>query len=101
METEGQSSAQLKVRLERLESITSSLERELSWRNVAKSQGIWKSKRCSHAVTGTCDAWHINEPDKLGIPSEAVIETEGRKRVSVTKFPELCIVCPLYEPLRS
>ncbi|BBD73899.1 hypothetical protein HS1genome_2288 [Sulfodiicoccus acidiphilus] len=90
-----------KATLEKLESMVLQLERELSWRAVAKSQGLWKSRRCKHVNSGICGAWHVSEPEKLGVPQDAVEITDGAKRVSVIKFPDLCIACPLYEPRRE
>ncbi|MDT7875564.1 MAG: hypothetical protein RXQ80_03955 [Sulfolobaceae archaeon] len=70
-----------------------------SWLNIAKSQGLWKSRTCKHVINDACVAWSIAEPEKVGIPSDAVVVTEnGSKKVVVTKFFEICITCPLYEP---
>ncbi|WP_338599647.1 hypothetical protein V6M85_10340 [Sulfolobus tengchongensis] len=82
--------------------IIDNLTRNLTWINVAKSQGIWKSKTCKHVLNFACQAWNISDENKLGIPNEAIIiNDDGTKRVVVSKFPEICIVCPLYEARRS
>lgn len=84
---------------EKIKSEIDKLHTLTSWLAIAKSQGIWKSKTCRHIVNDTCSAWSINEPEKLGIPQDAVLAIEnGTKKVVVAKFPELCITCPLYEP---
>lgn len=78
------------------------LARGLAWLNIAKSQGMWKSRTCRHMENDACSAWNVNEPEKLGIPADAVtLEQNGSKRISVLKFPELCISCPLYEAKRA
>ncbi len=83
---------------EKIEEIT----KGLAWLNIAKSQGMWKAKTCRHMENNACSAWNVNEPEKLGIPADAVtLEQNGVKRVSVARFPELCISCPLYEAKRS
>ncbi|MDT7861216.1 MAG: hypothetical protein RRA45_03220 [Saccharolobus sp.] len=82
--------------------ILSNLSKMLNWINVAKSQAIWKSKTCKHSVNFTCQAWNISDEEKLGIPSEAiVINQDGTKKVIVSKFPDICMICPLYEARRS
>lgn len=84
---------------EKIKSEIDKLHTLTSWLAIAKSQGIWKSKTCRHVVNDTCSAWLISEPEKLGIPQDAVfVADNGSKKVVVSKFPELCIVCPLYEP---
>ena len=75
-----------------------SLERSLSWLNVVRAQAVWKSKSCRHSVNGICEAWHVTDPEKIGIPGDAVVQTEGPyKKISLMKFPEICATCPLYE----
>ena len=84
---------------EKIKSEIDKLHTLASWLAIAKSQGIWKSKTCRYVVNDTCSAWSISEPEKLGIPQDAVIVTENNsKKVVISKFPELCITCPLYEP---
>ncbi|BFH74432.1 hypothetical protein SJAV_23760 [Sulfurisphaera javensis] len=84
---------------EKIKSEIDKLHTLTSWLVIAKSQGIWKSKTCRHVINDSCSAWSISEPEKLGIPQDAVFVTEnGSKKVVVAKFPELCITCPLYEP---
>ncbi|QGA55070.1 hypothetical protein GFS03_11035 [Sulfolobus sp. E5-1-F] len=78
------------------------IARTLNWINIAKSQSIWKSKTCKHAINFVCQAWNISDENKLGIPSDViVVNNDGTKRVVVSKFSEICIACPLYEPRRS
>ena len=85
--------------LEKIKSEIGKLYTLTSWLAIAKSQGIWKSKTCRYVVNDACSAWNISEPEKLGIPQDAIFVAEnGSKKVNVAKFPELCIVCPLYEP---
>ena len=74
------------------------IERSLAWLNVMRAQAVWKSRTCRHSVNGVCEAWHITEPEKIGIPADAVIPADGQyKKVNLTKFPEICASCPLYE----
>ncbi len=75
-----------------------SIERAIAWLNVVKAQAIWKSKTCRHSSNGVCEAWHIAEPEKIGIPPNAVVQAEGPyKKVNLAVFPEICASCPLYE----
>ncbi|AAK40463.1 hypothetical protein SULI_05515 [Saccharolobus solfataricus] len=86
----------------KLYALVDNITRTLNWINIAKSQGIWKSKTCKHAINFVCQAWNISDESKLGIPSDViVINDDGTKRVVVSKFSEICIVCPLYEARRS
>jgi hypothetical protein len=74
------------------------LERALSWLNVERSQAVWKSRTCRYANNGICDAWNVSDPERVGVPKDAVIAVEGPfKKVDLQKFPEICAVCPLYE----
>jgi hypothetical protein len=74
------------------------LEKSVSWLTVVRSQAIWKSKTCRYANNGVCDAWNVSEPDKVGVPNDAVVAVDGPyKKVNLNKFPEICAVCPLYE----
>ncbi|MGC9106023.1 MAG: hypothetical protein ACP5HQ_06340 [Thermoprotei archaeon] len=74
------------------------LEKSVSWLTVVRSQAIWKSKTCRYANNGICDAWNVSEPDKVGVPNDAVVAVDGPyKKVNLNKFPEICAVCPLYE----
>jgi hypothetical protein len=85
----------VKSQLDRLFTIT-------SWLNIARSQGLWKAKTCRHVFNDTCNAWSISEPEKLGIPQDAIVVLEnGSKKVVVAKFSDICITCPLYEPKRT
>ncbi|AWR94658.1 hypothetical protein [Acidianus brierleyi] len=78
------------------------ISKSLSWLKIAESQGVWKSKTCKHVSNDTCNAWNISDPEKLGIPVDVIIfNQDGSKKVSVNKFPGLCITCPLYEPKRA
>ncbi|MEM0362622.1 MAG: hypothetical protein QXH75_02260 [Sulfolobaceae archaeon] len=80
----------------------SNLARSLAWLNISKSQGVWKSKTCKHSVNFVCQAWNISDEEKLGIPSDFIsVNQDGSKKVIVSKFPEICISCPLYEARRS
>ncbi|MCY0850191.1 hypothetical protein [Sulfuracidifex metallicus] len=86
----------------RLNEKIDNVAKSITWLNIARSQGMWKSRTCRHMENDACSAWNVNEPEKLGIPAEAVtLEQTGIKRISVLKFPELCIACPLYEAKRS
>ncbi|NON61967.1 hypothetical protein [Acidianus sp. RZ1] len=83
--------------LEELERV----KKSISWLKIAESQGIWKSKTCRHGISGSCDAWNVSDPIKLGIPEDAVnTNQDGSKRVSINKFYSICITCPLYEANR-
>ncbi|ARM75738.1 hypothetical protein [Acidianus manzaensis] len=76
--------------------------KSLGWFKIAESQGIWKSKTCRHGTQGSCEAWNISDPSKLGIPEDAIsVAQDGTKRVITAKFYQLCISCPLYEPRRN
>ncbi|QGR17121.1 hypothetical protein D1869_07930 [Sulfurisphaera ohwakuensis] len=87
------------IEFEKIKSELDKLHTITGWLNIAKSQGIWKSKTCRYVNNDSCSAWSISEPEKLGIPQDAIFVTEnGSKKVVVAKFPELCITCPLYEP---
>mgnify|MGYP001772531098 CR=1 FL=1 len=87
-----------RVREETIIKRVETLERSLSWLNVIRAQAVWKSRSCRHSVNGVCEAWHVADPEKIGIPVDAVVVTEGPyKKISLTKFPELCATCPLYE----
>ncbi len=82
--------------------VLSTIVKLTSWINLAKSQGVWKSKTCKHSINFICEAWNISDPEKLGIPSDAISTTQdGNKKVIVGKFSDICIVCPLYEGRRS
>lgn len=85
-----------------LEDKITSLEKFISWLNVAKAQGLWKAKTCKYSNQEACEAWNISEPEKLSIPQDVIIfKQDGTKRVAVLKFPEFCVTCPLYEPKRQ
>ncbi|BCU71305.1 hypothetical protein [Stygiolobus caldivivus] len=85
----------IKSELDKLFTIT-------SWLNIARSQGMWKAKTCRHVFNDTCNAWSVAEPEKLGIPQDAVVVQEnGSKKIVVAKFSDLCITCPLYEPRKA
>ncbi|QKQ99707.1 hypothetical protein GWK48_04255 [Metallosphaera tengchongensis] len=70
----------------------------VEWLKIAQVQGIWKSKTCRYSDNGKCNAWNVNEPEKLGLPSEVIeVDSNSSKHVIVDKFPNFCIACPLYE----
>lgn len=78
------------------------ISKSISWLRVAESQGMWKSKTCRHGTQGSCEAWNISDPIKLGIPEEAVsVSQDGTRRVVISRFFQICIACPLYEPRRN
>ncbi|AWR97095.1 hypothetical protein DFR86_05635 [Acidianus sulfidivorans JP7] len=76
--------------------------KSLAWLKIAESQGMWKSKTCRHSNQGSCEAWNISDPSRLGIPEDAITTAQdGSKRVVIAKFYQLCISCPLYEARRN
>ncbi len=88
--------------LKKIHEELNNINKAISWLRIAESQGVWKSRTCKHAANETCNAWNISDPEKVGIPSDVIsFNQDGTKRVLVSKFPGLCIACPLYEPKRA
>jgi hypothetical protein len=103
IEEEIKSHEQLDVDLfKKIQEELNGINKAISWLRIAESQGIWKSKTCKHVINDSCNAWNISDPEKVGIPTDVIsFNQDGTKRVVVSKFPGLCIACPLYEPKRS
>lgn len=83
-----------------INNISSKIPSLVTLSTITLSQGVWKSKTCRHNGGGVCGAWNISDPERTGVPKEAVVPGQQGNKISVSKFPELCVACPLYESIR-
>lgn len=77
------------------------VKKEASISRLIGIVGLWKLSLCVNQRSGVCYAWKLgdNVHELLAIyGDQAVVETDGARRVRVAVAYHLCGICPLFRP---